>query len=318
MSYEFLITGPKEMIAMVHSVRTDGNPVDFSFLANKCIRRTKRDFAAELTIGIGSSGTSLVECASSYKAALQCLSYRFYERRAEVLDESVLCVTPPEKAANHVDYENIIYFISSSRKDKVREFCRSYFSNLLYVPMPSPNYVRGMCGYLVTDVWKALGDKLGGERTFSQTEVLLQVNTIRTWTELKDYLTDFLVECAGRMAERESGSENRIILDAEHYIKSHMGEKILAKHVAGYVNLSDVYFTSYFKLKTGVNFRDYVIGIKMERVKELLKHSPHMSVAEVAASIGYDDYRSFYRVFKQYTGVAPSDYGQQNGGGQTC
>lgn len=290
--------------------QTDRTPVDFSFLANKCLWRTKRDCVAELSIGIGSRGNALVDCQASYKVALQCLSYRFFGNTAEVFDESVLCVTPPTTAANHVDYQNLIYFISSSQEDKVREFCQAYFSSLLYVPMPPPNYIRGMCSYLVTGVWKELGDKMDGGRAFSQTEVLLQVNTIRTWAEFKDYLTDFLVDCARRMAGKENGSENRIILDAEYYIKSHMGEKILAKHVAGHVNLSNVYFTSYFKMKTGVNFRDYVIGIKMEKAKELLQSTPDMPVAEVAASIGYDDYRSFYRVFKQYTGVNPSDYGK--------
>lgn len=175
--------------------------------------------------------------------------------------------------------------------------------------MPSPNYIRGMCIYLITDIQKALGNG----KEFSQAEAILPINTIRTFEELKAYMEDFLVDCAGKQGSGGNGSKNQIIQAAEYYIKSHMGEKILAKDVARHVNLSDVYFTSYFKIKTGVNFRDYVIRIKMDHAKGLMERRPDMPVAEVAAAIGYDDYRSFYRVFKQNTGVAPSDYTRNSG-----
>lgn len=51
----------------------------------------------------------------------------------------------------------------------------------------------------------------------------------------------------------------------------------------------------------------------MEHAKGLMERMPDLPVAEVAAAIGYDDYRSFYRVFKQNTGVAPSDYNRNSG-----
>ncbi len=175
--------------------------------------------------------------------------------------------------------------------------------------MPPPNYIRGMCIYLITDIQK----ELGSGKEFSQAEVILPINTIRTFEELKAYMEDFLEACAGKQGSGENGPKNQIIQAAEYYIKSHMGEKILAKDVARHVNLSDVYFTSYFKLKTGINFRDYVIRIKMDHAKGLMERMPDMPVAEVAAATGYDDYRSFYRVFKQNTGVSPSDYNRNSG-----
>lgn len=102
--------------------------------------------------------------------------------------------------------------------------------------MPPPNYIRGMCIYLITDIQK----ELGSGKEFSQAEVILPINIIRTMEELKAYMEDFLVECANKQGAGENGSRNQIIQAAEYYIKSHMGDKILAKDVARHVNLSDV------------------------------------------------------------------------------
>lgn len=306
--YEFLVSNSGGLLAIIHAMKPGSLPVDHRFLAARCLNRVSRDSTMDLLIGIGREGTRLTECSNSYKTALMCLSYSFYETELKIFDESVLCTTPPPTAANHMDYNNLMYFITMKQMDKIREFCREYFSRLLYVPMPPPNFIRGMCIYLITDIQKELGSRMEGMKEFSQADVILPINTIRTFEELKAYMEDFLEECARKQESRETGSGNQIIQAAEYYIKSHMGVKILAKDVARHVNLSDVYFTSYFKLKTGTNFRDYVIRIKMEYAKGLMERMPEMPVAEVAASIGYDDYRSFYRVFKQYTGVNPSDY----------
>ena len=86
-----------------------------------------------------------------------------------------------------------------------------------------------------------------------------------------------------------------------------MNKKIQAEDVAAHVNLSTSYFTIYFKAKTGINFRDYVLKVKIEEAKRLLKTSGD-NISQVAYAVGYDDYRSFYRAFKNYTGLTPSEY----------
>jgi len=52
----------------------------------------------------------------------------------------------------------------------------------------------------------------------------------------------------------------------------------------------------------------------MEHAKYLL-NTEDANISEVSYSVGYDDYRSFYRAFKKHTGLTPSEYqaGQQKG-----
>lgn len=309
--HEFLIFNSSELLLIIHTKACDGRPVDYGLWAARCLRRVVRDSTMELLIGIGNEEANLTECSQSYKTALLCLSYRFYEPPVKIFEESIICKAAPGAAANHTDYNNLMYYITMKQVEKIREFCEEYFAQLLYVPMPPPNFIRGMCIYLVTDILKEAGNTQEGMMEFSQTDVILEINNIKTFEQMKAYMGDFLVECSRKQKFEEKTSKNQVVQATEYYIKSHMGEKILAKDVARHVNLSDVYFTSYFKLKTGTNFRDYVIRSKMECAKKMMDQMPGMPVAEVAAAIGYEDYRSFYRIFKQYTGINPSDYSRR-------
>lgn len=306
--YEFLISHSSELLAIIHTKACDGGQADYPLLASRCLRRVARDSTMECLIGIGNEGSNLTECSHSYKTALQCLSYSFYQTPEKIFGESIVCKTIPDMAANRMDHNYLLYCITMNQVEKIQQFCREYFAQLLYVPMPPANFIKGMCIYLVTDILKELG---GGEMEFTQAEVILEINKIRTLKQMKAYIGDFLEECARKQKLQGKNSKNKVIQATEYYIRSHMGEKILAKDVARHVNLSDVYFTSYFKLKTGTKFRDYVIRCKMEHAKTMIDQMPNMPVAEVAAAIGYDDYRSFYRIFKQYTGINPSEYSRR-------
>lgn len=311
LGYEFLISHSSELLAIIHTRAGNADQADYSLLASRCLRRITRDSTLDCLIGIGKEGVNLTECSNSYKTALQCLSYSFYQSREKIFGESIVCKTAPDMTAHSGDHNYLLYYITMNQVDEIRKFCQEYFARLLYVPMPPPNFIKGMCIYLATDILKELG---GGEMEFTQTEVIQEINKIRTLEQMKSYLRDFLEECARKHRLQGKTSKNQVIQAAEYYIRSHMGEKILAKDVARHVNLSDVYFTSYFKLKTGTNFRDYVIRCKMEHAKTMIEQMPNMPVAEVAAAIGYDDYRSFYRIFKQYTGINPSEYSRRGDG----
>lgn len=311
--YEFLMISSGELLAVIHTEGEDGQPVDYHYLAGKCLSHVKRDSTTRLFVGIGKEVKHLTDCPASYKTALLSLSYLFYTGQKKIFDESVICRDMPYKSAGDVDYCDLLYDLVLNRRDQIWQFCTDFFAQLFYTPTPPPSYIKGMCIYLITDILKELNKRQEGLMEFSQSEVILQINQIRSFEELKAYILDFLLACGGKMSCEGKKQKNQIIQAAEYYIEAHMGEKILAKDVAKHVNLSDVYFTSYFKMKTGTNFRDYVIRSKMEYVKNLMGRLPAMPVAEVAASIGYDDYRSFYRIFKQYTGVNPSEYTKHTG-----
>lgn len=107
--YEFLVSSSSELLTIIHTLQPKAVPVNYRFLAARCLKRVNRDSTMDLTVGIGKEGAALTDCSNSYKTALMCLSYSFYETEQKIFDETILCTTPPPAAANQMDYLSLIH-----------------------------------------------------------------------------------------------------------------------------------------------------------------------------------------------------------------
>ena len=94
---------------------------------------------------------------------------------------------------------------------------------------------------------------------------------------------------------------------AKQYVSEHFHEALLLSDVAQSLYLSTAYFSRLFKEKAGMTFSDYLAQVRVDHAKRLLA-TTDLSIAEVAAAIGYQEANSFSRLFKTRTGKSPSDY----------
>ena len=62
-----------------------------------------------------------------------------------------------------------------------------------------------------------------------------------------------------------------------------------------------------FKKKEGLSPIDYLTQVRMEAAKSTLRNTD-IPASEIAALVGYEDPRYFYKVFKKYTGLTPTEY----------
>ena len=58
---------------------------------------------------------------------------------------------------------------------------------------------------------------------------------------------------------------------------------------------------------TGMNFKDYLIQLRMEEAKRLLS-SGGISVKDTAKMVGYNNISHFIKTFKRRVGASPSSY----------
>ena len=67
------------------------------------------------------------------------------------------------------------------------------------------------------------------------------------------------------------------------------------------------HFSRRFKTATGESFSSYLQKLRTENAKRLLE-TTGSSASEIMYRVGYNDERSFRRLFKQHTGLAPKHY----------
>ncbi len=91
---------------------------------------------------------------------------------------------------------------------------------------------------------------------------------------------------------------------AVSWIHTKYAEPIRLKEGAGVAAMSPFHFCRVFKVEVGLSFCQYVMHLRVERAKELLRESQE-SVTNIAFAVGFLDLSHFYRAFRRSTGHSP-------------
>ena len=94
-------------------------------------------------------------------------------------------------------------------------------------------------------------------------------------------------------------------------IREEIASSLHAEETSSRVGMSRSYFSQCFKKFTGITFNAYVRQERMLLAAKLLLQ-PHLTVNHIAQTIGYEDVKYFSRLFKEHTGVLPSEYRGQH------
>ncbi|EGD47019.1 two component transcriptional regulator, AraC family [Ruminiclostridium papyrosolvens DSM 2782] len=124
--------------------------------------------------------------------------------------------------------------------------------------------------------------------------------------ELDKELENKVFEDVGTIDSEFNGIHEKIIAEVKDYVTENYHDARLEK-AAGRVHLSEFYLSKLFKRKTGENFSDFVISVKMNKAAQLLKEINYKTY-EVGNMVGYDSSKTFSRAFKNYFGISPKEY----------
>ncbi len=112
------------------------------------------------------------------------------------------------------------------------------------------------------------------------------------------------------LLKSEVDNDDYIVEKAKEYIESNYSKNINLEDLSNYVFLSASYFSRFFKQKSGENFVDYLIKVRMEKAKLLLANTNYKTY-EISEMVGYRKPRYFSTLFKSYTGKTPTEYREQ-------
>lgn len=101
--------------------------------------------------------------------------------------------------------------------------------------------------------------------------------------------------------------DKNTLLRAQQYINQNYNQNLSLKEIAGYVNLSPIYFHNLFRAFTGKTPHDYLLEVRLSRAKHLLSFT-QMSVEEVAFKTGFSSQSYFNAVFKKELHTTPTQF----------
>lgn len=243
------------------------------------------DFQLNCTVVIGPTVNSLLNIPDSYRIAYHALDYySFYSEERTLIN----ChFEIPEKTAP----ENIFHLRNYTNEEITNLFCQ-----------------------LQTEQYTNIEDIQG--RLFDVYHKILQNNTIQvgiTWETFKKYSLAEYEE----LLKSDKVSLNFIhgydeydvkIKQALQYIQSNYSNKDLSlKMVADAIELSQNYLCTLFKQNTGLTVNEFIIKIRIERAKYLLRNT-NLKLYEIGEKIGIPDANYLNILFKKNCQITPTQY----------
>jgi AraC-like DNA-binding protein len=90
-----------------------------------------------------------------------------------------------------------------------------------------------------------------------------------------------------------------------HHIQGNYADPISISELAELIHLSEYRFCHLFKESIGQSPLNFTNEVRLKKAHHLLEQK-EMSISEVAATVGFQDYNNFGRLFRKYYGYAPS------------
>lgn len=127
-----------------------------------------------------------------------------------------------------------------------------------------------------------------------------------------DQVKEYLASYRGALIEQAEAASDQsrlpvCLLKAICMVKRCPGGDLHTETVAQRVGLSRPYFSSSFSREVGIPFNAYVRRERVREAKRLLRGT-ELSVIQVAERVGYEDARSFGKLFLELVGETPSAY----------
>lgn len=130
-------------------------------------------------------------------------------------------------------------------------------------------------------------------------ELAVASNTITLLVHLR---RAFLDRASGAVKAEKPELLDRLMA----YIEENLGQKITLSQAAHHFYISESTITQLFRKKMGVSFYRCVTQRRLISAKRLIADG--VALEAVSSCVGFQDYSSFYRAFKQEYGISPREY----------
>ena len=152
---------------------------------------------------------------------------------------------------------------------------------------------------------KTLDQRLGIEKSQEEYGKIVKIEQLMDFCE--EYQRKLFFGKEKSVPEGTSHSIKTVI----NYLHEHYKEQIGLTEAAVAVGLNSAYLSYLFKQEVGIGFSAYLLELRMECAKALLRNT-NDKVKEVARQSGFNDYHYFSKAFKKINEISPLEYRKQN------
>jgi two-component system response regulator YesN len=122
---------------------------------------------------------------------------------------------------------------------------------------------------------------------------------------LTEWIRDFSE--VGRVVKKYQMIDDPLIYHIGKYIVVHVDERLSLDELSARLYLNKTYISHIFKKVSGVSLVNFQLDTKIDRAKILLRNES-LKISDIAEQIGYGNVDYFRRIFRDITGMSPTEY----------
>jgi len=298
--------------ALIYCARTKFKDKERAFVAQliEMIRAELYErFDLATTAAIGEPVDRLCELSESYKSARQALKNRVMLGRYNTYDAYAR-----QREAAYYPFDEVAALLQKLKqgaRQELSEGIAAFFAGLRRAGTLSEENLRVLIIDLLNGAFRLLAE--AGKADPARIDAAYRrAFAAQSLGEFEDIAAEQLLIAHGAIEEARASSGSQLVEGACAYIQEHYADPDMSLNAAAArVFVSPTYLSILFKKKLGVTFIDYLINLRLEKAKALLRDTA-LRTYEVAAGTGYSDPQYFSVCFKKYTGLTPTEYRAQH------
>lgn len=266
-----------------------------------------------VTIGVGSKVRSLSDLKHSYQDALLALDYRLILGAEKVI--FIDDVESPRQEGVRLDElkeQALIRNLKLGTAEELSDAISHIFDELIGASC-TIHEVQVYLLEVVTSILRTAKESgIEMEELFGAGfQLHAEIFKFSGLQEAKAWLLDISLTIRKHISSSRQHSYKDIVEKALQYTREHYGDpEISLQKLCMQLHISTGYFSGVFKKEIKMTYVQYLMQLRMETAKELLRSSD-MKAFEIAERVGFADPNYFSFCFKKQVGVSPKEYRAQ-------
>ncbi|MBN2444175.1 MAG: response regulator transcription factor [Spirochaetales bacterium] len=278
----------------------------------KGLVRSLKDIAyKDITLYIGKQADTYKEICVVYKQIKAAMSKRFFYRTSDVVFASPFITKTRIKDTefSEADLTDQLYMAMDMNKEKeIEQILSRLHSKILNTGQEEENVKSKYLRMLYTIIKRIAESREDMYHLLSEYDKIIRtISEVKFIDELYSLIKEKLLQISFELFATRP-MEN-VIKRVIEYIETYYNTNIKLKNLSELFHYNSAYFGQLFKEKTGHHFNTYIDMVRIEKAKEFLLRG--LKVYEAAEQTGFSDVDNFYKKFKKYAGMSPSDYKKQ-------
>lgn len=270
---------------------------------------TKKQFSnIRVLIGVSETFDDFKEFSNSVLQAKKALSYSNYLNIGTIIYyKDIATRKRMDLKLSKEEIDDISYTIKFGSKHEVD----TLFVNLIKNNDISEDYLLNKQYYLVNlaHIFIEFANSLHVELSdLIESDLFEKLSSFRQLSSMFEFLKKLVFDIRELNIHKSQTSANQVLEEAVLFLQNNYADPLISMDsVCEELGISISYLSTLFKKMLDTSFNKYLVKLRMEKAKELLKFST-AKIYEIATLVGYNDVYYFSYSFKKYTTFSPKEY----------